>query len=70
MSGIKPAVGRPDERRVAIAVASPSAYRSLRLARPFSRSGFESAILGALLLSAVGIWMLVIPVELLGVLAA
>jgi hypothetical protein len=55
---------------VAIAVASPSAHKTLRLARPYSRSTFESSILGVLLLSALGIWMLVIPIELLGVLAA
>jgi hypothetical protein len=54
---------------VAIAMARPTAHKTLRLARPFSRSSFESAILGALLLSALGIWMLVIPIELLGLVA-
>jgi hypothetical protein len=47
-------------------MASPRAHKTLRLARPYSRSTFESTMLGVLMLSALGIWMLVIPIELLG----
>ena len=54
---------------MAIAVASPNAYKTLRLARPSGRSTAETAAMGALTLSALGLWLLVIPVELLGFLA-
>jgi hypothetical protein len=54
-----------DVGSVAIAVASP-VLQTLRLARPFVRSPFETLAAGMLLLSALGLWMLVIPIELLG----
>lgn len=54
---------------VALVVAPPTTVKTLRLARPHIRSTFESVAVGALLLSALGLWMLVIPIELLGLVA-
>jgi hypothetical protein len=65
VSGIKSATNVPDVGSVAIAVASP-ALQTFRLARPFVRSPFETLTAAVLLLSALGLWMLVIPIELLG----
>jgi hypothetical protein len=58
---------------VAITAASPRTdVKSLRLAHPLVRTGspFEVTAVGGLLLSAVGLWMLVIPIELLSLAAA
>ena len=66
MSGIKSATHESDAAAVAIAVASP-VLQTFRLARPFVRSPFETLTAGVLLLSALGLWMLVIPIELLGI---
>lgn len=68
-SAIKPRPSSTDGAIVAIAVASPSTLKSFRLAGSSVRSTFETTAVGALVLSAFGLWLLVIPVELLGFVA-
>jgi hypothetical protein len=70
-SGIELAVRRGDGEGVAVAVAPTRNIRTLHLAQPLVQTGswFEGAALSALLLTAAGLWMLVIPLELLGSIA-
>lgn len=68
MSGIKRGRSEPIGVDVAVAVARPrTSAQTLRLAHPLVRttSAFELTAVGALLLSALGLWLLVIPLELL-----
>lgn len=61
-----------DVASVAIAIASAKAdVKSLHLAQPLIRttSKVEVTAAGALLLSALGLWLLVIPIELIGLVA-
>jgi hypothetical protein len=53
---------------MAIAV-EPTTVKTLRLTRPFVRSTVESTTVACLFLSAAGLWLLVIPIELLGLIA-
>jgi hypothetical protein len=58
-----------DGEAMAIAVEPATTVKTLRLTRPFVRSTVESTAVAGLFLSAAGLWLLVIPIELLGLVA-
>jgi hypothetical protein len=70
-TGIKGRERSADEAHVLARAYLRADARSLRLAQPAIRSTsrFEVTAVGGLLLSAAGLWLLVIPVELLGLIA-